>query len=408
MAPLIRMRHRSAAILLLTLLVAGCGSATTRSDEQPEQTTTSPPPMATPLIGSVLAEPVPVPATDGRTHLAYEVQLTNALGGNATLESLTVSTGDRDLLTLAGPNLRYWTRLLGDPTTPNNVLGPGQSALVWIDLAVDNGAVPGDLTHSVRLRVEKPIPGLVPADVTQDVAPVTVSSHQPVSITAPLDGPNWVDGDGCCDTTAHRLAVNPINGKLRLAERFALDYVQLNNEFRLFTGVPTKLESYAYFGAAVHAVGAGKVVSVVDDLPEQVPTKTPSGLPLDQHAGNHIVQDLGDGNYALYAYLEPGSITVNPGDELEAGQQIAALGNSGNSDAPRLHFRVMDGPDPLLANGLPFVIKDFRVDQRAASRDAMDAALTGQPVALQPGFAAHGANEVIPLGLDVMTYSVGQ
>ena len=32
-----------------------------------------------PLIGSAVAAPVPVPATDGRTHLAYELQLTNAL-----------------------------------------------------------------------------------------------------------------------------------------------------------------------------------------------------------------------------------------------------------------------------------------------------------------------------------------
>ena len=30
-----------------------------------------------------------MPATDGRTHLAYELQLTNALGGNATMSSLT-------------------------------------------------------------------------------------------------------------------------------------------------------------------------------------------------------------------------------------------------------------------------------------------------------------------------------
>jgi Peptidase family M23 len=408
MAPLIRKRHRSAAILLLTLLIAGCGGATTRSDEQPEQTTTSPPPMATPLIGSVLADPVPVQGTDGRTHLAYEVQLTNVLSGNATLDSLTVSAGDRQLLTLAGPNLKYWTRTLGNSATPNNVIGPGQSALVWIDLVVDNAAVPTDLAHSVKLRVEKPLPGLVPADVTQSVAPVTVSSRKPVSIAPPLDGPNWLDGDGCCDTSAHRLAVNPINGKLWVSERFAIDYIQLDNGFRLFTGDPTKLESYKYFGAPIHAVGDGKVVAVVDNLPEQVPTKTPSGLPLDQYGGNHVVQDLGDGNYAFYAHLKPGSITVKAGDELTTGQQIAALGNSGNTDAPHLHFHVMDGPHPLMANGLPFVIKSFRVDQRAASADALDAILRGQPAQLQPGFAAHEANEVSPLFLDVMNYTAGQ
>ena len=116
--------------------------------------------MATPLIGAAIAEPVPVPATDGRTHLAYELQLTNALGGNATLDSLTVSAGDRKLLTLSGDNLTYWTRALGNPT-PTNVLGPGQTGIVWLDVAVDGGAqVPTDLTHSVHVKVAKPLPGL--------------------------------------------------------------------------------------------------------------------------------------------------------------------------------------------------------------------------------------------------------
>jgi Peptidase family M23 len=392
------------AVLTAISMLAACSSGS-----KPEPTAKpGPPPMATPLIGTAIAEPVPVPATDGRTHLAYELQLTNALGGNATLDSLTVSAGDRKLLTLSGDNLKYWTRALGSPT-PTNVLGPGQTGLVWLDVAVDGGTpVPTDLTHSVHVKVAKPLPGLVGADVTQDVAPVTVSARKPVSISPPLDGPNWLNGDGCCDMSAHRMAANPINGKIFVSERFAIDYVQLADDFRLFGGDPTKPESYAYFGAPIHAVGDGKVVSVVDNLPEQTPTKTPTGLPLDQYAGNHIVQDLGDGNFALYAHLKPGGITVKAGDELKSGQSIAALGNSGNSDAPHLHFQVIDGPDPLAANGLPFVIKSFRLDQRVASPAGLDRLFTGQPAPLQPGFAARDVSEVSPLDLDVMNYSVAQ
>ena len=161
------------------------------------------------------------------------------------------------------------------------MIGPGQTAIVWLDVAIDGGAqVPTDLTHSVHLKVAKPLPGLVGADVTQDVAPVTVSTRKPVSISPPLDGPNWLDANGCCDMSAHRMAANPINGKIFVSERFAIDYVQLTDDFRLFTGDPTKPEpSYPYFGAPIHAVGDGKVVSVVDNLPEQTPGKTPSGLP---------------------------------------------------------------------------------------------------------------------------------
>ena len=37
------------------------------------------PTVATPVLASVVAAPVPVPATDGKIHLAYELQLTNVL-----------------------------------------------------------------------------------------------------------------------------------------------------------------------------------------------------------------------------------------------------------------------------------------------------------------------------------------
>ncbi|WP_335583136.1 M23 family metallopeptidase [Mycobacterium sp. MS1601] len=278
-----------------------------------------------------------------------------------------------------------------------------------MDVVLDAGAeIPAELTHSVDLAVAKPIPGLVPATLTQPVAPVSVSTRKPVSIAPPLDGPNWLNGDGCCSMSAHRTALNPINGKLYAAERFAIDYVQLRDDFRLYSGSATTPESYAYFGAQIHAVGDGKVVAVVDGLPEQVPTKTPKGLPLNEYGGNHVVQDLGDGNYAFYAHLQPGTITVKPGDDLAVGQPFAELGNTGNSDAPHLHFHVMDGPDPLMANGLPFVINNFGLTQRMASTAGLDVLFTGKPAPLQTGFAARDESEVSPLELDIMNYSVGQ
>jgi len=201
------------------------------------------------------------------------------------------------------------------------------------------------------------------------------------------------------------MALNPLNGQLWAAERFAIDYVQLGPDGRLFTGDRAKPESYPYFGADIHAVADGPVVSVRDGLPEQVPGQSPTGLPLDQYAGNHIVQDLGDGNYALYAHLKTGTIKVKPGDKLTAGKVFASLGNTGNSDAPRLHFHVMSTPDPLRSDGLPFVFSTFELDSRVASLAALDPLLAGQPAPLQPGFGARDESDVSPMVLDVMTYA---
>ncbi len=362
--------------------------------------------MATPLVAQVLAAPIPVPGTDGKVHLAYELQLTNALAQDVTVTSVDVRAGDRTLLSLPGDRLAYWTRIIGTPT-PTTTIGAGQSAFVWLDVALGpDETVPDQLTHAVGISVPQPMPPLFEAAMTENVAPVTVADRTPVSLSPPLAGPNWLNGDGCCDMTAHRTALNPINGEIWAAERFAIDYVQLGPDGRLFTGEPTDVNSYPYFGTDILAVGDGPVVSTLDGLPEQVPGTAPTGLALEQYGGNHVVQDLGDGNYAFYAHLQTGTVQVEPGDQLTTGQVIGSLGNSGNSDAPHLHFHVMNSPDPLRSDGLPFVLSSFQLDSRLTdSPEALGALLDGRPAELQPGFAPRTENDTSPLVYDVMTYA---
>ncbi len=74
--------------------------------------------------------------------------------------------------------------------------------------------------------------------------------------------------------------------------------------------------------------------------------------------GNHIVLDLGDGVYAVLAHLRRGSATVEPGDRVSAGRQIAECGNSGNSSEPHVHFQLMDSRHPAIAAGLPFTFAE--------------------------------------------------
>ncbi|OBB57433.1 peptidase M23 [Mycobacterium sp. 852013-51886_SCH5428379] len=366
--------------------------------------------MFTPLLAEVLSEPVAVPGTDGRDHLAYELRLTNVLAQDVTITSLEVLAAERVLLTLTGDQIGYWTRVIGTPV-PTTRIGPGQTALTWLDVAIDRpaeggpAAPPRDLVHRIGISVAAPSPPLVPATMTETVAPVTVQTREPAVIAPPLRGGGWLDGNSCCDMTAHRMAANPLDGKLWAAERFAIDYVQLGPDGRLFAGDRAKTESYPYFGADIYAVADGPVVAVVDNLPEQVPGRSPTGLPVDQYGGNHIVQDIGDGNFAFYGHLKTGSITVRPGDRLSTGQVIGALGNSGNTDAPHLHFHVMSTPDPLKSDGLPFVIDSFSLDNRLASNDALDPLLAGEPAAMQPDFAPRAETDVSPLVLDVMTYA---
>lgn len=408
-------RSTLAVVSAVSLLVA-CGNSTAPQGGSVASSTQSASPtagaavQATPVIASVIAAPVPVPTTDGKVHLAYELQLTNVLGGDITLKSLSVKAAGKQLLSLDGKGLAYWTRALGAGTVPTDVLHPGQAGIVWLDVVLDGAApVPTELTHTFVVALAEPTPPLLPAVMTEDdIAPVAVSEHRPAVISPPLDGPRWLDGNSCCDMTAHRMAMNPLNGNIWAAERFAIDYVQLSTDGTIFTGDRAKPESYPYFGANIHAVADGPVVAVLDGLPEQVAGQSPTGLPLEQYAGNHVVQDIGGGNYALYAHLETGTIKVRPGDQLTAGQVIANLGNTGNTDAPHLHFHVMSTPDPLRSNGLPFVLKNFTLAGRVASMAALDPLLAGKPAALARGREPRDEAGVSPLVLDVMDYGNGQ
>ena len=325
-----RTRTIAAVLGALALTVVSCSSSTQSSQETTPSPSTTPaaaptpepqdvPVAVTPVLASVVAAPVPVLATDGKIHLAYELQLTNVMTQDVTITSVKVLARDQTLFTLAGDQVGDWTRVVGTQT-PSTKLGPGQSGMVWLDVALDKSApIPADLIHTIGIAIPKPSPPLIPATMDEKVAPVTVSTHKPPVIAPPLDGPNWLDADSCCALGAHRGAVNALSGGLWAAERFAIDYVQLSPDGTIFTGEKSKPESYPYFGADIHAVADGPVVSVLDGLPEQVAGKNPTGLPLEQYGGNHIVQDIGDGNYAFYAHLKTGSVKVKEGDQLTSG-----------------------------------------------------------------------------------------
>lgn len=151
----------------------------------------------------------------------------------------------------------------------------------------------------------------------------------------------------------------------QISRRYAVDWKR-HKLGAFFSGDPRRVNSYYAYGQGVLAVGDAKVVLATDGLPDNIP-RTPEGfstaLPVTMEtvAGNSVVLDLGDGQFAYYAHLKPGSLRVKVGDQVRRGQWLAAVGNSGDSREPHLHFQVTTTPQILASEGLPYVIDRFRV-----------------------------------------------
>ena len=120
---------------------------------------------------------------------------------------------------------------------------------------------------------------------------------------------------------------------------------------------------YWAWGRPVVAPADGVVVAARDGVRDNRPQ-----MELENRrnpAGNHVVLDLGNGEFALLAHLQRGSLRVRTGQRVRAGDLLGLCGNSGNSSEPHLHLHVQDRA-PLFgkARGLPLVFRGCVADGR--------------------------------------------
>jgi hypothetical protein len=379
-----------ALILVIGLLVLGARPTNATGSQQ----TAAPAADAfTPLVASVLAAPQPVLAADDRVHLAYELFVTNPTPATMAIEAVeTLDPGAQNqvLARVDGTALSAATRPLAQDAGTS--IGPGQVSRILLDLALEPSVpIPSSLAHRFGITLA--------AQDGSTTTPTVVSGGTPVSRDAavvldpPVAGGRWLVGGGCCfPPSYHRTAILPVNGAFYAAQRFAIDFVQLDAAGQLFTGPREDLQSYAYYGTPIHAAADGVVVGTENNVPQAVPGSFPPCLTAQTLLGNHVVVDIGGGRFAFYAHMQPGSVRVQVGDVVQRGQVLGLLGNSGNTDGPHLHFHVMDGPSPLGSNGLPFVFRSF--DSEGTSTNDIDDLLAGQRAVIGPALAGPHQNQM--------------
>jgi Peptidase family M23 len=303
---------------------------------------------------------------DGKAHAAYELYLANFSPATIRLGSLTITgkatAGAADYSrTISGDALRKMFSGIGqnthEPHDPELKSGEAGIIFVFLDFpSVEKS--PAALNN--RVEVTEPKKPAFHQQLTTD--PIELSHAAPIEIAAPLRGDNWWTPNGPSNECAHRRAVIALNNLVVVPERFAVDWIKLGPDGNSYHGNESKNASYYAYGANIHAVADGRVVSTKDGMPENVPhsSRMATTIDIDNIAGNNVIEDLGGGRYAMYAHLIPGSILVKPGDHIIQGQVIGKLGNSGNSSEPHLHFQISTGTLPLNGEGVPFEIGSFR------------------------------------------------
>ncbi|MDX1393246.1 MAG: M23 family metallopeptidase [Gemmatimonadota bacterium] len=226
------------------------------------------------------------------------------------------------------------------------------------------GAPRGRLTVSVAGRSERGGAVTGSAEI-----PIAVATPE-IVVRSPVRGVWYVAAAPTFD--AHHRWAAP--------QEFAFDLVVLGEDAEMSAGDGLRSTDYHAYGRTVHAVAAGVVVDAESDAIEDEGRYRQPGETAEEWqgrtiaaqnellaegprtvSGNFVVIRHADGTYSNYIHLREGSVQVAIGDSVSAGQVIGEVGQTGNSDAPHLHFQVVDGPDPLYSRGLPVRFSDVEV-----------------------------------------------
>lgn len=172
--------------------------------------------------------------------------------------------------------------------------------------------------------------GRIPPEATVDISPPFAAGHYLVA-----------HGGSTAMVNAHLKTLNQSTERFRSwhGQSKALDVFRITPLGLHKDGWrPTDPARYATFGVPVTAPCQGEIalaIDGIDDMP--VPEMDRAHM-----AGNYIAIDCGN-FFVILAHLRRGSIDVATGDEVETGEPLAEMGNSGNSSEPHLHVHAQRG-----------------------------------------------------------------
>jgi len=295
--------------------------------------------------------PVPVPV-NGRSQLTYELHLTNFSDVPLSVKRVRVlGPAGRPIADFAGIALNQRVAMVSGRPGP---VAPGQRIVLFVEIDLPPGAAPAMLRHVVEYAATDG-----DAIFTTESISLKIANTPPISLGPPLAGGPWAAIHDPSWARGHRRVFYTIDGRARLPGRYAIDFIRLDSQGRMTAGDQDLVRDAFGYGAPVLAVADGTIVDLRDDVAESPQISKNPRHPLGEGAGNYIALRLASGQVAFYEHLRPGSVKVRRGQQVRRGQAIGALGFTGDTTGPHLHFHLADANSPLGAEGIPFVFDRF-------------------------------------------------
>lgn len=162
-----------------------------------------------------------------------------------------------------------------------------------------------------------------------------------------------------------------VNEHMRLrAQWFGIDFGKVGGPSgrELVRTDGRTIEDFFCWGSDVLAPVDGRVVEVVDDLPDNAVGQKDPVHP----AGNHVVIEAAPDQYVWLAHFQRGSVAVRPERTVKRGDPVGRCGNSGNTDFPHVHMHVQDTPTFNAGTGRNIVFVGIDVELSGKSFDDVD------------------------------------
>ena len=212
--------------------------------------------------------PIPV-QSDGITNIAYELETNNfEEKGYHLIRAEAIDADSKAILvSLKGDNLsrQYHPSSYPPPTYEEKINGTknltNPRISFWIRINPEN--VPDRIIHHLTFNSTSDSSLLL----TITGGEMTLLKNiTPITIGSPLRGAYWIPSETTGPDTHHFLSQITIDNHTAVPQRFAQDWLMMDDNGSLFIGDRSKNENWVGYGKELIAVTNGTIASIQDDI----------------------------------------------------------------------------------------------------------------------------------------------